>query len=82
MGGWVDGYFDIFDILLKPPQPFTGLFSQFKFTNFPSLLRSAYRFSTNTYCNVFGGNVRNERKRVFRMYENAYLSIKTPNPGC
>ena len=27
MGGWVDGHFDIFfDILLKPPQPFTGLF--------------------------------------------------------
>ena len=26
-GGWVDGHFDIFfDILLKPPQPFTGLF--------------------------------------------------------
>ena len=24
--GWVDGHFDIFDILLKPPQPFTGLF--------------------------------------------------------
>ena len=23
MGGWVDGHFDIF---LKPPQPFTGLF--------------------------------------------------------
>ena len=23
MGGWVDGHFDI---LLKPPQPFTGLF--------------------------------------------------------
>ena len=29
MGGWVDGHFDIFfDILLKPPQPFTGLFFQ------------------------------------------------------
>ena len=26
IGGWVDGHFDIFDILLKPPQPFTGLF--------------------------------------------------------
>ena len=27
VGGWVDGHFDIFfDILLKPPQPFTGLF--------------------------------------------------------
>ena len=27
MGGWVDGHFDIFFvILLKPPQPFTGLF--------------------------------------------------------
>ena len=26
MGGWVDGHFDIFDILLKPPQPFAGLF--------------------------------------------------------
>ena len=26
MGGWVDGHFDIFDILLKPCQPFTGLF--------------------------------------------------------
>ena len=27
MGGWVDGHLDIFfDILLKPPQPFTGLF--------------------------------------------------------
>ena len=27
MGGWVDGHFDIFfDILLKPPQPFTGIF--------------------------------------------------------
>ena len=26
MCGWVDGHFDIFDILLKPPQPFTGLF--------------------------------------------------------
>ena len=23
---WVEGHFDIFDILLKPPQPFTGLF--------------------------------------------------------
>ena len=23
MGGWVDGHFDIY---LKPPQPFTGLF--------------------------------------------------------
>ena len=22
----MDGHFDIFDILLKPPQPFTGLF--------------------------------------------------------
>ena len=28
MGGWVDGHFDIFDILLKPPQPFTGLFCE------------------------------------------------------
>ena len=29
MGGWVDGHFDIFDILLKLPQPFTGLFFPF-----------------------------------------------------
>ena len=26
MGGWVDGDFEIFNILLIPPQPFTGLF--------------------------------------------------------
>ena len=31
MGGWVDGHFDIFDILLKPPQPFTGLIFYFPF---------------------------------------------------
>ena len=34
MEGWVgvgvDGHFDIFDILLKPPQPFTGLFLPFQ----------------------------------------------------
>ena len=24
--GWMDGHFDILDILLKPLQPFTGLF--------------------------------------------------------
>ena len=39
MGGWVDGHFDIFfDILLKPPQPFTGLFF---FDPFPTYGRSS-----------------------------------------
>ena len=38
MGGWVDGHFDIFfDILLKPPQPFTGLFFNLQVANSLSL---------------------------------------------
>ena len=31
MGGWVDGHFDIFDILLKPSQPITWLFYELGF---------------------------------------------------
>ena len=44
------------------------------------ILHLAYHFSTNTNCNVFGvdEDARNERKRVSRMWENAYLIIKIP----
>ena len=52
MGGWVDGHFDIFDILLKPPQPFTGLFLHFT-TIYGSVSKTHSSFeSMPCYCTV------------------------------
>ena len=51
MGGWVDGHFDIvFDILLKPPQPFTGLFC---LVTFPYTLWTESCSHTNIYIIIF-----------------------------
>ena len=57
------------------------LFFIIQIQKFSASICSAYHFSTNTNWKeifAFGVNVKNERKRTSRMWENACLSIKIP----
>ena len=68
-GTW--SHFSIFFLPWFPFLKYFANFPQFKLKNVPALLHLAYHFSTNMYCKVFGVevDVRNERKRVCRMWE-------------